>query len=101
MPQRADTVLKIKMTHLTQRLMVFILIGRQTQDRTSVMKKEATEHCCWGKCRSYLRYLDKSPPGTCVIRFSKPGKIKDTMTELGKGREKRKIEKCRKWVHAF
>ena len=84
-----------------------VLICGQTQaavmaanDRTSVVKKGATKHCCWGKCRSDSRYLEKSPPGTYFVRFPKPGKIKDTMTEWEKGQQNRKTDKCRKWVDA-
>ena len=42
-----------------------VLICGQTQaamvadDRTSVMKKGPTEHCCWGECTSDSRDLDK------------------------------------------
>ena len=69
-------------------------------NRSSIARKGATKHCCWGECKSDSRYFEKSPPGTYFIRFPKQGRIKDTMTEWEKGQEKQKTEKCRKWVYA-
>ena len=69
-------------------------------ERNGNLKKGATKHCSWGICKSDSRFIDKAPVGTFFVRFPKPGKIKDSMTEWEKGKEVEKTEKCKRWVHA-
>ena len=57
-----------------------VLVCGQTQaamaaeDRTSVVKKGATEHSCLGKCRSDSQYLEKSPAETCIRKRPREAK---------------------------
>ena len=60
----------------------------------------ATKHCCWGNCTNDSRYPERSPAETYFIRFPKPGKIKDSMTQWEKDRECSKTEKAKIWAHA-
>ena len=69
-------------------------------ERNGNLKKGATKHCSWGICKSDSRFIDKAPVGTFFVRFPKPGKIKDSMTEWEKGKEVEKTAKCKRWVHA-
>lgn len=69
-------------------------------ERNVNLKKGATKHCSWGVCRTDSRFIDKAPTGTFFIRFPKPGKIKEFMTDWEKRREQEKTEKCKRWVHA-
>lgn len=62
--------------------------------------KGATKHCCWGKCNSDSRYADRLPTDVFFIRFTKPGNIKEVMTNWEKQREGERTEKCKRWVHA-
>ena len=65
------------------------------------MKKSgATKHCSWGICLSDSRYTDKLPPATFFIRFPKPGKVKESMTDWEKKKEMEKTLKAKKWLHA-
>ena len=64
------------------------------------LSKGATKHCCWGNCTNDSRYLDKLPTGTYFMTFPKVGKIKESMTQWEKDREKAKSEKAKKWTHA-
>ena len=73
--------------------------------RTSKMaerkiKKGATKHCSWGLCTSDSRYPDKLKDGVFFIRFCKPGRVKDDMTNWQKEQEKMKTEKAKRWLHA-
>ena len=65
----------------------------------SSARKGATKHCCWGACNTDSRFLDKNPNGTFFIRFPKPGKLKDSMTDWEKQQIKQATEKCMRWVH--
>ena len=62
-----------------------------------MFKREATKHCCWGNCNSDSRYPDRLPEGTFFIRFPKPGKLRDNMTEWEKNQAKLKTEKGKRW----
>ena len=64
------------------------------------IKKGSTKHCCWGNCPNDSRYPNKQPSGTYFIRFPKPGKVKESMTQWEKENENSKTEKAKKWVHA-
>ena len=66
----------------------------------TTVKKGSTKHCCWRNCKNDSRYLDKLPSGTYFIKFSKPGNVKESMTQWEKDRENVKTEKAKKWVHA-
>ena len=59
--------------------------------------REATKHCCWGKCNSDSRYPDKLPEGTHFIRFPKPGIVRDNMNEWERNQAKLKTEKAKRW----
>ena len=56
--------------------------------------------CCCGLCTSDNRYPNKLPPGTCFLRFAKPGTVKGNMTEWGKRQQKSKTEIAKRWIHA-
>lgn len=62
-------------------------------------KAGATKHCSWGICPSDSRYPDKLPPETFFIRFAKPGKVKESMTDWKKQQEMQKTLKAKWWIH--
>ena len=62
--------------------------------------KGATKHCSWGLCKADSRYPENLREGTYFIRFPKPGKIKENMTQLQRNMESEKTEKCKRWIHA-
>lgn len=62
-------------------------------------KRDATKHCCWGKCNSDSRYPERLPKETYFIRFPKPGRIRDNMTEWEKNQAKLKTEKAKRWQY--
>ena len=62
----------------------------------TAVKKGSTKHCCWGNCKNDSRYPDKLPSGTYLIRFSKPGNVKELMIQWEKDRENVKTEKAKK-----
>lgn len=69
----------------------------------NVVKKKGkgtTKHCCWGNCTNDSRYPERFLLDTFFIRFPKPGKIKDSMTQWEKDRESSKTEKAKIWAHA-
>ena len=61
-----------------------------------MFKREATKQC-WSNCNSDSRYPDRLPEGTFFIRFLKPGKLCDNMTEWEKNQAKLKTEKAKCW----
>ena len=63
-------------------------------------RKGATKHCCWGLWKSDSHYLDKLLEGTEFIRFPKPGRIKESMTEWQKTQDIAKTRKAKKWLDA-
>ena len=71
-----------------------VLICGQTEaamtadHHTSVTKKRATEHCCCGKCTSQMNLYNP------IFKAREDKRYNDG---VGKGQEKRKTEKCRKW----
>ena len=60
----------------------------------------ATKHCCWGLCKSDSRFPDRLPGGTTFLRFPKPGKIRENMSEWEKLKARRDTEKAKRWIHA-
>ena len=62
-------------------------------------KKEATKHCCSGKCKSDSRYPEQMPDGTTFIRFPKPGKIRENMTPWEREQAKLKTDKAMRWQY--
>lgn len=62
-------------------------------------KRDATKHSCWGKCNSDSRYPERLPKETYFIRFPKPGRIRDNMTEWEKNQAKLKTEKAKRWQY--
>ena len=70
------------------------------QTSASTARKGTTKHFCWGNCANDSRYPDKLPPGTYFMPFPKPGKIKESMTQLEKNIQNDKAEKARRWIHA-
>ena len=65
-----------------------------------MQNKGATKHCCYGLCKSDSRYPKTFPEGTEFIRFPKPRKITDSMTEWQKKQESAKTDKAKRWLHA-
>ena len=64
------------------------------------MKKSgATKHCSWGICLSDSRHTDKLPPATFFIRFPKPGKVKESMTDWEKKEIGKKSLKAKRLLH--
>ena len=43
-------------------------------------KKGATKRCSWGLCIMDSRYPDRMKEGVFLIRFTKPDRLKDTMS---------------------
>lgn len=62
-------------------------------------KRGASKHCSWGKCNSDSRYPDRLTEGTFFIRFPRPKKITDNMTEWEKNQAKLKTEKAKRWQY--
>ena len=60
----------------------------------------ATKHCCWGLCKSDSRFPDRLPGGTTFLRFPKPGKIRENMSEWEKLKARRDMEKAKCCIHA-
>eukprot|EP00795_Rhopilema_esculentum_P012139 gene12139-2744_t len=60
----------------------------------------ATKHFGWGLCKSDSRYPKRMPCGTSFIRFAKPGKIREDMTEWEKRRANEQTMKVKRWMHA-
>ena len=60
----------------------------------------ATKHCCWGICKSDSRYPERMPSGTTFIRFAKPGKIREDMTDWEKQKANEQTVKAKHWMHA-
>ena len=65
-----------------------------------MQNKGATKHCCYGLCKSDSCYPKTFPEGTEFIRFPKPRKITDSMTEWQKKQESAKTDKAKRWLHA-
>ena len=64
-----------------------------------MIRRGGTKHCCWGKCNSDSRYPERLPEGTYFIRFPKPGKITETMTDWEKEQARLKTEKAKRWQY--
>lgn len=62
-----------------------------------MLKRGGTKHCCWGLCNSDSRYPERLPEGTFFIRFPKPGKDSDGMTQWQREQAKLKTEKAKRW----
>lgn len=60
----------------------------------------ATKHCCWGICKSDSRYPERMPSGTTFIRFAKPGKIREHMTDWEKQKANQQTVAAKRWMHA-
>lgn len=60
----------------------------------------ATKHCCWGICKSDSRYPERMPSGTTFIRFAKPGKIREHMTDWEKQKANQQTVAAKCWMHA-
>ena len=62
------------------------------------------KHCCYGLCTSDSRYPEKLPEGTKFYfkfyPFTKPGYIKETMTNWEKEKQNQRTEKARRWLNA-
>ena len=62
------------------------------------------KHCCYGLCTSDSRYPEKLPEGTKFYfkfyPFTKPGYIKETMTNWEKEKQNQRTEKARRWLKA-
>ena len=56
-------------------------------------KKGATKHCSWGLFNMDSRYLERMK-GVLFIRFSKPGRLKDTMSDWERQQNLKKTEKA-------
>ena len=61
-------------------------------------KKGATKHCSWGLCNMDSRYPERMKEGVFFIRFAKPGRLKDTMSDWER-QQNLKDWKSR-WLHA-
>ena len=44
-------------------------------------KKDATKHCSWGLCNMDSRYPERMKEGVFFIRFAKPDRLKDIMSD--------------------
>ena len=62
-------------------------------------KKEATKHCCWGKCKSDSRCPEQMPDGTMFIRFPKSVKICKNMTPWERKQARLKTDKAMRWQY--
>ena len=62
-------------------------------------KKGATKHCSWGLCNMDSRYPERMK-GVFFIRFAKPGRLKDTMSDWERQQNLKKTEKAKRWFHA-
>ena len=71
-----------------------------SMENCATVKKGATKHCSWGTCKSDSRFKQKLPEGTGFVRFAKPGKLKDGLTDWEKNRELEKTAKAKRWLHA-
>ena len=62
------------------------------------------KHCCYGLCTSDSRYPEKLPEGTKFYfqfyPFTKPGYIKETMTNWEKEKQNQRTEKACWWLNA-
>ena len=67
----------------------------------AAVKNGATKHCSWGTCKSDSECKHKLPEGTGFARFAKPGKLKDGLTDWAENRERKKVKKAKRWLHAF
>ncbi|XP_066917504.1 uncharacterized protein [Clytia hemisphaerica] len=63
-------------------------------------RKGATKHCCAGNCKHDSRYPENLAAGTYFLPFSKPGKLKDGMTQWERNRQNERTEKTKRWLHA-
>ena len=79
---------------------------RRKMDNTSegnknlMNKKGATKHCSWGLCNMDSRYPERMKEGVFFIRFAKPGRLKDTMSDWERQQNLKKTEKAKRWLHA-
>ena len=64
------------------------------------MKMMVVKHCCYGLCTSDSRYPEKLPEGTTFYPFTKPGYIKETMTNWEKEKQKQRTEKAHRWLNS-
>ena len=61
-------------------------------------KKGATKHRSWGLCYMYSRYPERMKEGVCFIRFAKPGRLRETMSDWNRQQNLKKVQQNLKKV---
>ena len=69
-------------------------------NKNLMYKKGATKHCSWVLCNMDSRYPERMKEGVFFIRFAKPGRLKDTMSDWERQQNLKKTEKAKRWLHA-